>query len=479
MNFFPVGPVLRRSGVFFIRREFHDNEAYKFVLRRYVDYLLEKRFPMEWYIEGGRSRSGKLRAPRYGMLAYVVDSYVRGSAEDIVIIPVSIAYDQIQDVGAYASEQAGGAKERESFRWLVTTVRGLRRKSGGIHLRFGAPISVKGFLALQDDLPDNPDDTRNPAIPKLAFEVAVRLNEVTPITPTSLVTLALLSADDRSLSIEETVNVLAQYLDFVTRRDLPTSEKLGLDQPAKVAETLAELETHGVVESFIGSSATVYRVRQNQHLAAAYYRNTIIHFFVNRAITEMALIHVKAEGHDGDLQKALLNEAVRLRDTLKFEFFFSATDEFEQEIRNELVDHDVDLQQHLDAGDADAILRSFRPFVSHAILRPFFEAYRVVGDIIEKHAFRTGVDKDTVRAEAMALGKQYLLQGLVAKAESVSKVLFESAMSLAENRGLFKDGPDTVAARQSFATELRDAVEHLEVLRAVQAAGDAGLDPTD
>jgi glycerol-3-phosphate O-acyltransferase len=479
MNFFPIGPVLRRSGVFFIRREFRDNEPYKFVLRRYVDYLLEKRFPMEWYIEGGRSRSGKLRAPRYGMLAYVVDSYVRGSSEDIIIIPVSIAYDQIQDVGAYASEQAGGAKERESFRWLVTTVRGLRRKAGAIHLRFGAPISVKGFLAFQDDLPDDPDDTRNPAIPKLAFEVAVRLNEVTPITPTSLVTLALLSADDRSLSVDETVAVLEPYLDFVTRRDLPTSEKLGLDQPAKVAATLAELETHGVVESFVGSTATVYRVRQNQHLAAAYYRNTIIHFFVNRAITEMALIHISSEGHHGDMQRAVLNEALRLRDTLKFEFFFSATDEFEQEIRNELVDHDVDLQKHLAAGDAEAILRSFRPFVSHSILRPFFEAYRVVGDIIEQHAYNTGVDKQDVRSEALALGKQYVLQGLVAKPESISKVLFESALSLAENRALFKDGPDTITARQGFAAELRDAVVHLEALSAMQAVGEAGFGPQE
>jgi glycerol-3-phosphate O-acyltransferase len=477
MNFFPVGPVLRRSGVFFIRREFRDNEPYKFVLRRYIDYLLEKRFPMEWYIEGGRSRSGKLRAPRLGMLAYVVDSYVRGSAEDIVMIPVSIAYDQIQDVGSYASEQAGGAKERESFRWLVTTVRGLRRKAGAIHLRFGAPISLKGFLALQDDVPANPDDTRNPAIPKLAFEVAVRLNEVTPITPTSLVTLALLSADDRSLSIDDTMAVLSPYLDFVTRRDLPTSEKLGLDQPSKVAETLAELESHSVVESFVGSTATVYRVRENQHLAAAYYRNTIIHFFVNRAITEMALMHVSAGESSDNLLRRVLDDALRLRDLLKFEFFFSSTDEFEREIRNELSDHDIDLQEHLDAGDADAILKSFQPFLSHAILRPFFEAYRVVGDIIEQNAYKTGVTADDIRSQALALGKQYLLQGLVAKPESISKVLFESALGLAENRGLFRDGPDIVTDRQAFAAELRDTVEHLEALAAIQAADAAGLGP--
>ncbi len=78
MNFFPVGPLIRRSGVFFIRREFKDNEAYKFVLRRYIDYLLQRRFPLEWYIEGARSRTGKLLPPKLGMLAYVVEGYQRG-----------------------------------------------------------------------------------------------------------------------------------------------------------------------------------------------------------------------------------------------------------------------------------------------------------------------------------------------------------------------------------------------------------------
>ncbi|MCP3999060.1 MAG: hypothetical protein GY722_28955, partial [bacterium] len=303
MNFFPVGPFIRRSGVFFIRREFRDNEPYKFVLRRYVDYLLEKRFPMEWYIEGGRSRSGKLLPPRYGMLAYVVDSYLRESSEDVVFIPVSIAYDQIQDVSSYAAEQSGEAKERESLKWLVNTVRGVHNRYGGIYVRFGAPLSIKAFLALQDDVPDDADDVHNPAIPKLAFEVAVRLNEVTPVTPTSLVAIALLCADDRSLTVADTAHLLEPYLDFVVRRDLPMSEKLHLDQHARIEDTLNELVDASVAEQSEGTTETVYRIRDKQHLAAAYYRNTIIHFFVNRAITEMALVHLVEHGYEGKLRR--------------------------------------------------------------------------------------------------------------------------------------------------------------------------------
>jgi len=461
MNFFPVGPFLRRSGVFFIRREFRDNEPYKFVLRRYVDYLLEKRFPMEWFIEGGRSRSGKLLPPRLGMLAYVVDSYLRGSAEDVVLIPVSIAYDQIQDVGSYAAEQSGEAKERESFKWFVSAVRRIDRR-GGVHLRFGAPISLRAFLALQDDMPDDPDDTRNPAIPKLAFEVSVRLNEVTPITPTSLVALALLSADHRSLTISQMAGILAPYLDVVARRDLPTSEKLHFDQDDQIAETLNGLIAAGIVERFDEGTYPSYGIREKQHLAAAYYRNTIIHFFLNRAITEMALIHIVEYGFDGRLRRAILNEALRIRDMLKFDFFFSATVEFEQEIRDELADHDPDLHKHLEEGDAAAILETFRPFFSNAVLRPFLEAYRIVGDIIEDHAHDEGLTKDTVRSASLELGRRYLEDGTVSKRASVSKVLFEAAIGLADNRSLFDK--NVAGDRRAFADELRDAVHHLDQL---------------
>src|SRR6266849_5463778 len=150
MNFFSLGPVFRRTGVFFIRRSFKDNPVYKFVLRQYIDYLIEKRFSLEWYIEGGRSRSGKLLPPRFGLLANVVDAYRRGRSDDVFLIPVSIAYDQIQDVGDYVAEQRGAAKQSESFGWFLGVVRRLRRRYGNIHIRFGEPVSLAQTLGPAD-----------------------------------------------------------------------------------------------------------------------------------------------------------------------------------------------------------------------------------------------------------------------------------------------------------------------------------------
>jgi len=187
MNFFPIGPLVRRSGVFFIRRTFKDNPVYKLVLQHYIDFLVEKRFPLEWYIEGGRSRSGKLLPPRFGLLAYVVDAYRRGRSEDVFLLPVSIAYDQISDVGDYAAEQRGAAKERESLGWFLRILRRLRRRYGQIRIRFGEPLSLAKALGPPDPEARPDADENSLALQKLAFEVCVRINNATPVTAVSLV----------------------------------------------------------------------------------------------------------------------------------------------------------------------------------------------------------------------------------------------------------------------------------------------------
>ncbi len=279
LNFFPIGPVVRRTGVFFIRRSFKDKPVYKHALRSYIDYLLGQRFPLEWYPEGGRSRSGKLLPPRYGMLSYVVESLQRGSADDVALIPVSIAYDQIQDVSEYAREQRGEAKEGESITWLVKTVRNLRKRYGNVHIRFGEPISVAKELSNGED---------ELAVQKLAFEVMVRINRVTPITATASVTLSLLRNYHRAMSVEEIAEELTDLVTYVLKNHIPITERIEKDGRAQVQEVLDRLVENDVVTRF-DEAKTLYRVTEGQYLSASYYRNTIVHYFVAGSIGEIAL----------------------------------------------------------------------------------------------------------------------------------------------------------------------------------------------
>ena len=477
MNFFPVGPLVRRSGVFFIRRTFKNDPVYKLVLRHYVDYLIEKRFSLEWYIEGGRSRSGKLLPPRFGLLANVVDAYRRGKSEDVFLIPVAIAYDQIQDVGEYAAEQHGAAKQRESFRWFLRVLRKIHRPYGEIHIRFGEPLSLAKTLGPQRPDAEPDDDEQSLAIQKLAFEVSVRINRVTPITPTSLVTLALLGRGDRALSVRETVVALGNIVDYVRRRNLPTTVPIDLDTPEGVRRTLETLVVNGVVTCFDEGPDAVYSIGPDRHLTAAYYRNTVIHFFVNGALAELALLGA-AGGAETDHLAAFWDEAMRIRDLFKFEFFFAEKDAFREELRAELALQDPAWESAVAQGPEaiHALVRRCRPFHAHRIFQPYLEAYRVVGDALERQSSTAPFDEAEFLRGCLALGKQYQLQRRIRSAESVSGVLFGTALRLARNRGLVETGSsDLPARRRAFAEEIRRACRHADAIDALAVARSAGL----
>lgn len=471
MNFFPQGPIARRAGIFFIRRTFGDNELYKFVMRSYVDFLVEKRFPLQWFIEGGRSRSGKMLPPRYGLLAYVVDSYLRGKSEDVILIPVSVAYDQISEVGDYASEQRGAPKQAEGIGWLIGFLKGLGRKYGKIDLRFGDPVSLRETLGAPTG-----DGTRDEIIvPKLAFEVCARINRVTPVTPISLAMLGVLGAGDRAMSLAEIHRALSDLTQYVIARGLPTSEKLRFESADEVRGTLDLLVESGVLERFDGGPEVIYSVAPNQHLAAAYYRNTIIHFLVNAAIGELALLRA-SEASVGDGGRAFWEEAFRLRDLLKFDFFFSEKEQFRGELRDELSLHATDWEKRVECSDeARELLESIRPFHAHRTLRAFFEAYAIVGDrLVVTASEDVSIESNLVR-DCLVWGQQYLRQRRIRSAESVSKTLLSNGVRLAKNRNLLgSNSPDLAERRLAHAHELKEIIRRIDAIDALASARRAG-----
>ncbi len=455
LNFFLIGPLLRRSGIFFIRREFRTNEPYKFVLRQYLDYLLEKRFALEWYIEGGRSRSGKLREPKLGLLAYVVDAYQRGITNDAILVPVSIAYDQITDVGSYADEQSGGKKQQESFAWALRFISSLRRQNGRIYVRFGEPLALSDRIGRNEDLTVGEGRL---VLPKIAFEISTRINDATPITAISLVTLALLSEVNHGLNVAETADCLAPFMEFVDERDLPITDDLPFESLAGVEAALEALVGSDVVERTDGLTETVYSIGDGKHLAAAYYRNTIIHFFVNAGITELALGVCSLRGKDLTVE-SVVAQALEIRDLLKFEFFFSSTDEFVQDVKSEI-------ERYTDqaSGAEDNLgfsLDSFHP-KSPIVLGPFFEAYFVLAaTLIAEDG--DPVTEPKLADRALRMGRQLSSHGAISNKEAVSSALFATGTKLALSRGLLSGAAQE---RVSFYNELQ---EILEALRAITA----------
>ena len=307
--------------------------------------------------------------------------------------------------------------------------------------------------------------------------MCVRINDVTPISATSLVTLALLGVGDQALILEEVVRSLERIVEYVERRKLPIFGTFDLRSPEGVAAALDELVRTDVVKRFDEGPEVLYRIADDGHLAAAYYRNAVIHFFVTGAIAELALLGVADD--DDDRVQAFLDEALRLRDLLKFEFFFPERERFLADLRDEVAYHDPEWEQRL-AGGADAVfalVRHFRPLSSHRVARPFLESYRVLAEALVRWGSDKPVDKRELIERCLALGKQWVLQRRVHSAESVSKSYFETGLRLAENRRLLAgEAADLEERRRTFAFELGSAVRRIDAIDALAAARRSGVE---
>ena len=462
LRFWPVGPVAKRAGVVFIRRSFGDDEIYKLAVREYFGYLLSKRFNLEWYMEGGRSRTGKLRPPRFGLLANVAEAVERGRVADVHLVPVSITYDQLREVAAMAAEQAGAAKQGEGITWLARYAKAQLRQIGTAQVRFAEPISLRAAL---EGSPDGAQ--RRLALQKVAFEVAVGINRVTPVMATALVTLALLGVRDRALTLGQVRRVLAPVRDYVLARDLPhcIDPAWGdpLDSDVGVRGVLAALAGSKVVTIYSGGEEPVYAIERGQHLVAAFYRNSAVHHFLDRALAELALL-VPPEQR--------WSEITALRDLLKFEFFFPDRATHRARLTTELeLLTETSGQAAWEVADGLAVLGRAPFLVAHRVLRSFVDAQLVVAERLAARVPRNAIDERAFLDECGGVGQQMLLQGRLHGPESLSRELFASALKLAGNLDLLAADDDAVAVRRAeLADRLRAVVARVIEIDEIDAA---------
>jgi glycerol-3-phosphate O-acyltransferase len=469
MSFWPIGPLARRAGLVFIPRSFRDDEVYKLVMREYIAYLVAKRFNLEWYIEGGRSRTGKLRPPRYGLLRYLIDAVRSGAAEDVYLVPVSISYDQLSETKAMAAEERGATKQKEGLGWLAGYARSQRRLLGAVHVRFGEPLGLRERV-IDADRAEPPH-----AMEKVAFEICDGINRATPVLATSLVTLALLDGRDRALTLSEVRAAVEPLLAYARRRDLPGCELDALWRAWGVRRTLEALRDAGVVTVLAEGTEPVYAIEPGQHLVAAFSRNSAIHWFIARAIVELAMLHV-AESDSTDPTSTGLTEARRLRDLLKFEFFFAERQAFRDQLITELELIDPRWEERVGTPEeCRQLLAHSRPLFAHRVLRGFLESYLVVAERLAARDPRAPLERSAFLAECVGVGRQWLAQRRLQSPESVSRELFGNALALAARRDLIDPGRDELqAARQAFADEVRSAVERIGAIAALDEAGDNG-----
>ncbi|MHA6196884.1 glycerol-3-phosphate 1-O-acyltransferase PlsB [Pseudomonas wadenswilerensis] len=288
LNMPVIGGLLRRGGAFFMRRTFKGNPLYTAVFNEYLHTLFTKGFPVEYFVEGGRSRTGRMLQPKTGMLAITLRSFLRSSRTPIVFVPVYIGYERVLEGRTYLGELRGASKKKESIFDIFKVLGALKQRFGQVSVNFGEPIRLNQFLDQQQPgwreqqlAPQFRPAWLNETTSRLGEKVARHLNEAAAINPVNLVALALLSTSRLALDERALTRVLDLYLALLRQvpysphTTLPEGDGLALISHVRGMDLLAEQRD--------ALGRILYLDEQNAVLMT-YYRNNVLHIFALPAL---------------------------------------------------------------------------------------------------------------------------------------------------------------------------------------------------
>lgn len=333
LNFWPAGPIFRRLGAFFIRRTFKGNKLYSTVFREYLGELFSRGYSVEYFVEGGRSRTGRLLDPKTGTLSMTLQAMLRGGTRPITLVPIYIGYEHVMEVGTYAKELRGATKEKENLMQMVRGLSKLRNLGQG-YVNFGEPIPLNAYL--NQHVPEwreaiDPIEAVRPAwltptVNTIAAELMVRINNAGAANAMNLCSTALLASRQRSLTREQLTEQLDCYLDLL--RNAPYSEDATV--PASTASGLIDhalqMNKFEVEKDTIGDIIILPR---EQAVLMTYYRNNIAHMLVLPSL--MAAIITQ---HRHISREEMLRHVEALYPMLKAELFLR----WEKEALGEVLD---------------------------------------------------------------------------------------------------------------------------------------------
>ncbi|PMH45427.1 glycerol-3-phosphate 1-O-acyltransferase [Vibrio sp. 10N.286.49.B3] len=294
LNFFPAGPIFRHGGAFFIRRSFKGNKLYSTIFREYLAELFAKGYSVEYFSEGGRSRTGRLLQAKTGMLAMTVQAMLRGLNRPVTLVPVYIGYEHVMEVSTYAKELRGKNKEKENAGLILRTIRKLRNFGQG-HVNFGEPIPLNHYLNENapgwtkdiDPMGTTKPQWMNPVVNQLANKMMTHINDAAATNALTLCATALLASRQRALSRDSLIAQINCYLSLLKNVPYSTTSTV----PNGTAEELvkhAESLDKFVIES--DKMGDIISLDRNQSILMTYYRNNIIHLFALPSLIAQMLI---------------------------------------------------------------------------------------------------------------------------------------------------------------------------------------------
>ncbi len=330
LTFFPMGKIFRRSGAFFMRRTFKGLNLYAAVFKQYVKTLVHEGYTIEFFIEGTRSRTGKVISPKLGMLKYLIESIDEGYNKDLVFVPITVNYDRILEEGSYQKELKGKEKTAESTSSFIKSRKLIKRKYGTVYLSLNEPFTLSEVREqIKND--KNIENIEDLTI-EMGDHIVKRINDIVMVTPFALTTAALLYTTTRGFSREMILERMEKILGILKLFDAKLSDPLKSEGNLnEITDMVFDSYTDDKIISKIeidddksssdeSGGEDLYIINQEERARINFYKNSIMHMVIPANIMSLAVISTENSGKT--TQSKVKAEFEKLRETLSKEFIY-------------------------------------------------------------------------------------------------------------------------------------------------------------
>lgn len=456
LNFWPAGPIFRRLGAFFIRRTFRGNKLYSTVFREYLGELFTRGYSVEYFVEGGRSRTGRLLDPKTGTLSMTIQTMLRGGTRPITLVPIYIGYEHVMEVATYAKELRGAAKEKEGFLQMLRGLRKLRNLGQG-YVNFGEPLPLINYLNMRvpewreaiDPLEAHRPAWLTPVVNEIAHEVMVRINSAGAANAMNLCVTALLASRQRSLTREQLTEQVDCYLQLL--RNVPYSADATVPEMS-AGEMLEHALSMNKFETEHDNIGDIIILPREQAVLMTYYRNNVQHLLVIPA-----LIATIIQQHHGLSQAELLRQVSTIYPMLKSELFLHWD---KADLPSLLTNLTAEMaRQQLIIIDGNTLQLNpprFRTLqLLSASVRETLQRYAIAFSILSTNP---SINRGTLEKESRIMAQRLsVLHGINAP-EFFDKGVFSTLVLTLRNEGYINDTGDAATAQNQKVYELLAAL---------------------
>jgi glycerol-3-phosphate O-acyltransferase len=466
LSFWPVGPIFRSGGAFFLRRSFGGAVLYARVFAEYVHKLLEEGYNIEQFIEGGRSRTGKLLMPKLGLLSILITAFKNGACEDMIIVPIYIGYDRIIEEKSYLHELGGGQKEPENFFQVIRARKILNKRYGKIYIQFHEPISLNQLLSRYNlPLGQMTSKEKNVLIRNLGYRVLNAINRVTVVTPHAVVASAILNFTKEAFSFSELLNVNAIYLKYLSVQNARLADTLVFDRLRAFEQVIDSYCQRKFIERIDkdkkeNDAEKHYLINEDRRLSLEYYKNNCIAFFIPAAYTAMAILQKDTFRFSA---RELHDRYAFWQDFFKYEFAYDVDSSPGFNVRKTIkafIDEGIVIPHQTLPDTYDVTPSGFRKLKLFALfLKTFLESYWIVLNYFMRNPQTSGKSKDHLK-KITNRGNRMYKRKEVERKEALSKVSYQNAVELFTRYGI--KGTEDTEKIKIYAAAIQNALKHLQ-----------------